>query len=446
MLKDNNILFRQVDNSPLIIFRMFFGLLIFLEAWGAIATGWVYRAFIEPDYTFPFIDLQFLQPLPGYGMYFYYIIMGIAGLMVMVGLYYRLGIGMYTVMWSAVYFMQKTNYNNHYYLLMLLCMLMCLVPANAYASFDAKRKPSIRSLTCPQWCIWLFVTQITLVYIYASIAKMYPDWLEARPIAIWFAGKADYPLVGGLLQERWLQYMVAYGGIAFDLLIAPGLIWKKTRKAAFFASIFFHLFNSAIFQVGIFPYMGIAWAVFFFEPEKIRALFFKRKPKASLDTTLQTSVSWKNKLIVYGLGIYFIVQLILPIRHHFIPGNVFWTEEGHRLSWRMMLRAKYGSVFFTIKDNEKNETWRVAPSELLTAKQSRSIATRPDMCWQFVQILKEKYAKEGKTDISIYAHSSVNLNGKKRQPLYKKEVDLAQVEWHRFKHADWLTDYDDSPM
>jgi len=457
MLKSNSVLFRPVDNSPLVLFRIFFGLLIFLEAWGAIATGWVYRAFVEPKHTFPFMQFDWLQPLPGYGMYAYYIVMGIAGLMVMIGLYYRWGIGIYTVMWAGVYFMQKTNYNNHYYLLTLLCLLMCLVPAHAYASFDAKRNSKIRSLTCPQWCIWLFVVQITIVYIYASVAKMYPDWLAAKPIAIWFRGKSDYPLVGSLLQKEWVHYLVAYGGIAFDLLIAPGLIWKKTRKYAFIASIFFHMFNSAIFQVGIFPYMGIAWGAFFFEPEKIRSIFFKKKPKlgvAAEKAGLETggdldkrdpetgSGSWKNKLIVYGLGVYFIIQIILPIRHHFIEGNVYWTEEGHRLSWRMMLRSKYGTLYFIVKDKDSDQQWKISPRKYITPKQSRSIATRPDMCWQFVQILKKDFAERGYDNISIYAQSKVSLNGRKSTPLYKKEVDLANVEWHTFKHADWLTDFE----
>ncbi len=37
-------------------------------------------------------------------------------------------------------------------------------------------------------------------------------------------------------------------------------------------------------------------------------------------------------------------QVYLPVRHYFIPGNVFWTEEGHRMAWRMMLRNKAGEV------------------------------------------------------------------------------------------------------
>ena len=35
----NRLLFQRIDNSSLIIFRIFFGILISLECFGAIATG-----------------------------------------------------------------------------------------------------------------------------------------------------------------------------------------------------------------------------------------------------------------------------------------------------------------------------------------------------------------------------------------------------------------------
>ena len=80
-MKLNNFLFSRVDNSALVLFRAFFGLLITLEAWGAIATGWVRRIFVEPDFTFNFIGFEFLQTFPGTGpqMYAYFVIMGVFG-------------------------------------------------------------------------------------------------------------------------------------------------------------------------------------------------------------------------------------------------------------------------------------------------------------------------------------------------------------------------------
>ncbi|MCB0434221.1 MAG: HTTM domain-containing protein, partial [Mangrovimonas sp.] len=52
-------------------------LLCFLESVGAIFTGWVKITMISPQHTFSFMDFEWLQPLPGYWMYAYYVLMGV---------------------------------------------------------------------------------------------------------------------------------------------------------------------------------------------------------------------------------------------------------------------------------------------------------------------------------------------------------------------------------
>src|SRR5690606_31924411 len=118
-----------------------------------------------------------------------------------------------------------------------------------------------------------FILQMLIVYTYGSIAKIYPDWLDTSVIEVIMKGKHHYYLVGELLQQKWMHYFISYGGILFDGLIIPLLLFKPTRKWAFFVSLFFHLFNSFVFQVGIFPYLSIAFALFFFEPKTIRNIF-----------------------------------------------------------------------------------------------------------------------------------------------------------------------------
>src|SRR5690606_40731135 len=108
----NKWLFTRIDNSALVVFRIFFGLLITIEAFGAIFTGWIRRTLIESSETFNFIGFEFLQPLPGDGMLYYYGVMGLFGVLVMLGLKYRISIIAYTIMWSGVYLMQKSSYNN----------------------------------------------------------------------------------------------------------------------------------------------------------------------------------------------------------------------------------------------------------------------------------------------------------------------------------------------
>lgn len=428
------ILFRQIDNSPLIVFRVLFGILICAESFGAIATGWVKRILIDPKFTFNFIGFEWLQPLPDNWMYVYYVVMGIFGLGVLFGYKYRWSIISFTILWSATYFMQKSAYNNHYYLLMLLSAFMCFVPANRYASLDAKRNPNLKSIKMPFWVSLIFIVQISIVYVYAAIAKLYPDWLDATFVEIILKPKKDYWLVGELFQQKWFHYFIAYSGLLFDFLIAPLLLIKATRKWAFVASIFFHFFNSLVFHVGIFPYLALSLTVFFFSTKTIHSIFLKKKAFYKEEEVIIPKYS---KVIVMTLLLYFGVQDLLPWRHWIIKDNVVWTEEGHRLSWRMMLRAKSGSINFKVVDKESGKIYPIRLNKYLTDKQRRSMATKPDFIWQFSQRLKKEFAEKN-IEVSIYVISKVSVNGRPYQRFIDPEVDLAATKWNVFKHNEWI--------
>lgn len=286
----------------------------------------------------------------------------------------------------------------------------------------------------PAWCKWIFVLQLFIVYTYASVAKIYPDWLDLSTPKLLMESKRNYPVIGSFLQNDFIPYLVAYGGILYDGLIIPLLLWKRTRKIAFFASIFFHMFNSIVFQVGIFPYLALAFSLFFFEAEKINRWFLKRKP---LYTGNDVIIPSYKPLLVGVCAVYFVVQILLPLRHHVIPDDVLWTEEGHRLSWRMMLRSKSGSTSYKIVNHTTKESFNVNLDEYLTKKQQRLASTKPDVIWQFSQRLKRIYKEKGQ-DISVYVNCLVSVNGKPYKQLINPEVDLAAQDWSYFSHTTWL--------
>lgn len=430
----NKLLFKHIDNSALIVFRIIFGLLCFLESIGAIFTGWVKRTLIDPQFTFSFIGFEWLQPLPGNLMYVYYAVMGIFAFMIMLGYKYRFSIIAFTVMWFATYLMQKSSYNNHYYLLFLLSSIMVFLPANKYFSLDAKLNPKSIQYSMPNWCGVVFILQMFIVYTYASIAKIYPDWLDTSALEIILKGKQNYFLVGDFLQYKTLHYVLAYGGILFDGLIIPLLLFKQTRKWAFIISIFFHLFNSVIFQIGIFPYLSLAFSLFFFESKTIHNLFLRKKTFYDKNEVI---IPKQSSFIVSVLVIYFSVQILLPLRHHVIEDNVLWTEEGHRLSWRMMLRTKHGIANYKVIDKQTGREIPVTLQQFLTPKQVRIAGSKPDVIWQFAQHLK-KYFKDRGQDVSVFVDAKISVNGKPFKALINTEVDLANTEWNTFKHSDWI--------
>ncbi len=421
------------DNAALVIFRSLFGLLMVLESFGAIATGWVRKTLVEPKFTFNFIGFDFLQILQGQLMYSYFVIMGIVSIFFMLGYKYKWSSIGLALLWTGCYLMQKASYNNHYYLIMLVSWSFVFLPAAKDFSLDSILTKS-RNSFCEHWQILLFKIQLGIVFIFGSIAKLYPGWLEATFIKNAFNAKKNYWLIGDLLGSEPFQYLISYGGIIFDALIVPLLWYKPTRKIAFIGLLIFNLFNSVVFQIGIFPYMVIAMAVFFYDGEWLRNTFLKKYPVVTA-----SSVEPSKPYLLYGFSVFILIQVFLPLRHHFFEGDVNWNEAGHRCSWRMMLRSKHGKIKFEVHNHSNNKTDKIVLSEYLTTKQINDLATKPDFMWQFAQYLKKEYDKEGKSNISIHVtENKVWLNRKGGRSLISPKTDLAKEKWNYFGNNNWI--------
>lgn len=429
--------YKKIDNSPLIIFRIFFGFLLAAESFGSIFTGWIRNVFIDPELHFQHIGFEWLTPFDGNGMLYYYALMGVFGLMVMVGYKYRLSMAAFTLMWTGVYLMQKSAYNNHYYLLILVSFIMIFLPAHRYKSMDSKLNPEIKSLSMPAWCSWVMILQMAIVYFYATIHKFYPDWLDGTFTSIIFEGRRHYPIVGELFSDHRFHLFIAYMGIVFDGLVIPLLLWKRTRNLALLASLVFHLFNSLSLKIGIFPYFALSFAVFFYEPETIRRIFLKKKPQFTEIGNSDESIRiWRYILIPF-----MIIQVLLPLRHHLIEGDVLWTDEGHRLSWRMMLRSREGSVSFKVVDKKTGKEEIYNLTEKIKGKQLRFVSSHSDGVWQMAQHIKKEYAEKG-MDVAVYADCFVSINNHPYKRYIDNTVDLASVKWDYFKHSPWVILYD----
>lgn len=436
---NKGILFAPADIAPLAIFRILMGLLMAAEGFGAILTGWVRLNYVERDFTFNFMGFDFLQMWVGPQAYVLFAMLGVLGLSITFGFRYRMAIIGYTLLWACAYFGQKTSYNNHYYLLLLICLLFILVPAHKYASADVKSGRIQRFQVTPYWTIWVFKFLLLIVYVYAAIAKIYPDWLEGKPVRIFLMSKQDWPLLGLVADKNWFILLLSYGGILFDLFVIPALWYKPTRRIAFIVSIFFHLFNSIVFHIGIFPYMMLITSVLFFEPALIRRLFFRN----TIDISQYKEVVYLKKQWVYRILIpFFTLMVLLPLRPFYFPGSSHWTEEGHRLSWHMMLRSKYGTMYYEVKRKDTGITERINPADRIWRKAARRLATRPDMAWQYAQRLKEEYNDLG-VDVEVYAFANASLNGRSLAPLIDSKTDLAAVKWKAFSHNEWILHHPD---
>lgn len=426
---------KPIDNSSLILFRIMFGFLFACESFGAIATGWVRENLVDVKFTFNHIYMDFLQVLVGPQMYIYFALMGLASVGVLLGYRYRLSIIVLTLLWAGAYFIQKTSYNNHYYLLLVISLYMCFLPANDYASLDVTSKRTKRRLWMPTWVAYLFIVQISIVYFFGTLAKFYPDWLNGTFTELMYSYANIPAYFKEIFTQKAFSVSIAYLGIAFDALIIPMLLYKPTRNFGVVASLIFHLFNSITLQIGIFPYFALSFAVFFYSPDTLRRVFFKSKPELeSVDIN-----KGKNYVKNYSIACMLVLltsQLLLPVRHYFIASDVLWSDEGHRLSWRMMLRSRSGYTNFIVEDKQTKEQTRYDLSQVLTSKQQSRLNT-PDMIWQMAQYIKEQYALQGK-EVLVFAQSYVSINNRPYTMFVDSSVDLGQQNWEYFCTNSWI--------
>jgi hypothetical protein len=64
------------------------------------------------------------------------------------------------------------------------------------------------------------------------------------------------------------------------------------------------------------------------------------------------------------------------------------------MSWRMMLRSKKGVLKIYTLNQETGEKSRYDYKKMLSSKQKRAVATKPDLMWQLAQKIKDQEKKE----------------------------------------------------
>ncbi len=84
-------------------------------------------------------------------MHAYFGLMSVLGLLIMAGAFFRASLTMFLLLWGATYLMQSTYYNNHYSLIVLLCVLLLGTPAHAAASWGAPSASSWRTFLIEPW-------------------------------------------------------------------------------------------------------------------------------------------------------------------------------------------------------------------------------------------------------------------------------------------------------
>ncbi len=432
--------------------------------------GWIFDQYIYPDFFFTYYGFDWVKPLANDGMYRVFWVMGISALCIMFGLLYRITSVLFFLSFTYVELIDKTNYLNHYYFVSLISFLLIFLPAHRYFSLDVFFNLTTKKEKVAAWTINIIKFQLGIVYFYAGLAKLNYDWLiNALPLKIWLPAKTNVPLIGWLFNFKWSAKLFSWCGALYDLTIPFLLLNKYTRPLAYLAVIGFHIMTAMLFQIGMFPYIMILSTLIFFPTsfhQGIIDLFCKVLPSRPLNSPqppldkrgsrFQNELSfWKRlppflregwggfknnnwkKISTYALVTYISFQLLFPFRYLLYPGNLYWTEQGYRFSWRVMLMEKAGYIVFHVYDPETGKIEQVNNYKYLTKTQEKQMSTQPDMILQFAHFLKNKYQEKGFLQPQITAESYVTLNGRRSKPFIDPTINLLDIK-EGWKHKDWI--------
>ncbi|MFN8236564.1 MAG: HTTM domain-containing protein [Chitinophagales bacterium] len=439
--KLTSFIFSQTSIAPLASFRIFFGAMILFSSIRFVAKGWVYQLYILPKFFFTYEGFSWIHPLSGKGMYVVFAGMIVSALLITLGLFYRIAAVIFFLLFTYVELLDKTNYLNHYYFVSIISLMLCFLPANKYASLDVKFGFTAKVTHIPNWCILLIQLQIGLVYFFAGIAKINPDWLlHAQPLKIWLKSRDYYPVVGQFFDYPITPYLFSWFGMLFDVSIFFFLIYKKTRPFAYASVVVFHLLTGYLFQIGVFPYVMIVATWIFFSAEFHQRFLSLIAGKIDLQTT-----PYQPKFVSFWMAlliVHFTIQLVLPFRYLFYPGKLFWTEQGYRFSWRVMLMEKNAYVTFVVKDRT-GKIAEVRNRDYLTPQQEKQMSTQPDMILQFAHFLAGEYNnKKGFKNTEVYADSYAALNGHPSRAFIDPAIDLAKQPVN-FAPKKWILPFED---
>lgn len=362
-----------------------------------------------------------------------------------IGMLYPLAALVFFVLFTFLFLQDATMYLNHYYLICILCGLFVFLPANKLLAVDPLLRLSTPQPTVPYWSVLICRTTISIVYIYAGIAKMNEDWIRGEPLLHWVPRRCRlYPNYCWLLQHPATSISMAWCGLVFDTL-CPFFYFAGGwfRILAFIASTFFHLSNMMIFNIGIFPAVMLVISMIYCEPDWplcVTRVITRNTSKYSTPPTVQREdtrkpLSKREYGTLFALVLFVAVQLFLPIRHVFYPGNVVWNELGHNFSWRMKLRDKIGICHFYVTpsfNEPSTENSRVVKlNRFLTESQIKRMAGRPQLMFQTVDEIVSRYKKAFGQTPKVHVVSMVSVNYRPDQFLLDPTVDYANVTSHQ---------------
>jgi hypothetical protein len=441
---------KQTSIAPLTTLRIVFGAFMLFSTLRFLLLGWVEEQYIRPTIHFPYFGFSWVTVPPEPILYAMFGIMLLAAFGIMVGAWFRFNALLFFLLFTYIELLDVTYYLNHYYFVSIVALLLIFTPAHRNFSVDALRfgeKWCVNKI--PRYYIDVLKIMIGIVYVYAGIAKIQPEWLvHGLPLAIWLPAHDNLPLLGIVLRWELTPLLMSWAGMIFDCTVPLFLLWKKTRVLAYCAVVVFHTVTGILFQIGVFPLVMIGMTLLFFSPEwhsalqtrliSLLQLLVRKKSSNDSEKTSQYIITkFEKRVVLPFFGLFLVFQLLFPWRYCLYPGYHLWTEQGYRFGWRVMLFEKSGTAQFYVRDSKTGREGAVDNSEFLVPHQEKQMAMQPDMILHYAHFLQHYYQERGVHNPEVRAVVYVTLNGRAGQLFIDSTRNLAEIH-DSWQHKEWI--------
>ncbi|OXU20747.1 hypothetical protein TSAR_007390 [Trichomalopsis sarcophagae] len=474
-------MYRPTDPACLGVCRALFGLCMVLDVVEERGLAIIDLKWGDPNGChFPLI--HGLRPLELPWMIVLYSVMWLGAFGIMLGYRFKLACGLFVLPYWYLFLVDKSYWNNHSYLYGVVSLLFWGTGADRYFAIDAKKS---KEKSVPYWNYFILKFQFFALYFIAGLKKSSREWLEGYAMTNLSRHWVFEPFKLVLSSEQTDFYIVHWFGFIFDLTVGFFMIFDATRLPAMFFCTAFHLMNSRLFSIGMFPYVCLATMPLFCRVDWPRKLlearthsreklddgecssrksrdYFAKDNEAESDVAgrdegsvgrrsekRRVRVSRKQKLVVATLLLHVGLQFFLPYSHFLTKGYNNWVPGLYGYSWDMMVHA-WDTVLVVVKvrDNESQRDYFLDPGAWVP---NDRWAKHGDMARQYAHCIKDNLQKlKGRasrttepwaqlsSNLSIYMDVWCSLNGRFQQRLFDPNADMLSVDWHPLKPVSYV--------
>lgn len=430
-------------------FRIIFGLFMVLDIAMYIRMDLVRNMFVLPALNFTYDFFGWMHPMPELGMdILLWSMLGFA-VLITLGVFFQWACWGFSLAYLYLLLLDKSIFNNHIYLFLLLPILLSFTQADRYYSLRPGRR---EGFAMPRWQLALVQLQFIIVYFYGGIAKLKYDWIfRAEPVrGLARALPDENPFLSLFKTEAGIQLLNA-GGLVVDLAAPFLLLYKPARKFGLPVYAAFNAINSRLFgDIGIFPYVMFFSLILFLDPWEWRLPDSVRR-FLRFDALAEPGAfvpGWSRSIRRASVFLvpFMIFQLVFPFRGFFLPNPMDWTTIGNRFSWRMKVDTRdVRQVGFFIQDRSTGEYVPVKIESMINTQQMIHLCMDPRSVVQFARFLAKEAKAFGVSDPYVHGRVLVSYNNRPDQLFFDPDIDLAQAEIVFYKKADWVVPVADLP-